>query len=54
LYALALTEPDRARRGSELAEAATLLRGLPAPVQQFVDVRELLARIEAARSPTAA
>ncbi|HET7204842.1 MAG TPA: hypothetical protein VFI92_15890 [Steroidobacteraceae bacterium] len=54
LYVAALTEPVLARRAALLDEAAGLLRGLPRGAQQFVDVRELLAWIEAARIAPAA
>ena len=49
LYVAALTEPAPARRTALLDEAAGLLRGLPPPVQQFIDVRALQAWIQAAR-----
>jgi hypothetical protein len=54
LYVTALTEAGSARRAALLGEATELLRGLPAPVQQFADVRALAAWIAAARSATAA
>jgi hypothetical protein len=53
LYVAALTETGLARRAALFDEAARLVRGLPPPVQQYVDVRSLLAWIAAGRSAPA-
>jgi tetratricopeptide (TPR) repeat protein len=42
LYVSALAEPDPTRRAGLLAEAARVLRGMPADTQRLVDVRQLL------------
>ena len=54
LYVAALAEPGGSRRGALLVEATALLHGLPAETQQFADIQQLLAWIEAARNPVAA